>query len=212
VTVGIRDLNTDALVAKLSGDDYPSSLTSAPGEIVARGPNVMRGYWNAPDATAEALDADGWYHTGDVGRFEDGYLRITDRIKHMIVSKGGKNIYPGPIEERFTTNPLVEQIMVVGEGREYLTALVVPNAEALAAHARENGSDGTLEADAVQQLFRTTFRTYSKGAASHEKIRDFRLIEEPFSEENGLLTPTMKLKRRAVEARYADLVEAMYAG
>jgi len=215
VTVGIRDLDTDALVAELSGADYPSSLTSASGEIVARGPNVMRGYWNADEATDEAIDADGWYHTGDVGRFEDGYLRITDRIKHMIVSKGGKNIYPSPIEERFTTNPLVEQIMVVGEGREYLTALVVPNPEAVEALAREQNlptNGDLLSLDAVQQPFRTAFRNYSKGAASHEKIRDFRLIAEPFSEENGLLTPTMKLKRRAVEERYADFVEAMYGG
>jgi long-chain acyl-CoA synthetase len=96
VTVGIRDLDTDVIVAQLSGDDRDATLTSPAGEIVARGPNVMRGYWNAADATDEAIDADGWYRTGDVGRFEGGYLRITDRIKHMIVSRAGRTSTPAP--------------------------------------------------------------------------------------------------------------------
>ena len=126
VTVAIQ--KNGEIIAEQRGDAYPSSLTSGEGEIVARGPNIMKGYWGNEAATKEAIDADGWYHTGDVGRFVDGYLQITDRIKHMIVNKGGKNIYPGPIEDQIKgLTPLIEQIVVVGEGREFLTALVVPN-------------------------------------------------------------------------------------
>ena len=176
----------------------------------------MKGYWNNDEATREAIDADGWYHTGDVGRFDGGYLTITDRIKHMIVSKGGKNIYPGPIEEQFVTDPLIDQIMVIGEGREYLTALVVPGMDALMAFATAQGvayerPSELLEKDEVAQLYRKTFRSYSRTAAAHEKIRDFRLIADPFTVENELMTPTMKLKRRAIEGRYADLIDEMYA-
>src|SRR5690606_41294037 len=102
--------------ARRSGDEDPSGVARGEGGIVGKGPNVMTGYWNDEKATREAIDKDGWYHTGDVGRFDDGYLIITDRIKHMLVSAGGKNIYPGPIEERFKTVPWIEQIVVVGEG------------------------------------------------------------------------------------------------
>lgn len=216
VTVGIRRLQDGDIIGQLSGEDYPSTLTTEEGEIIARGPNIMKGYWNNDAATREAIDADGWYHTGDVGRFDNGYLLITDRIKHMIVSKGGKNIYPGPIEEQFTTVAWIDQIMVVGEGREYLTALVVPNLEALKATAREQGiaysdDEALLAHDDIQQLFAHEFRRYSRTAAAHEKIRDFRLLLEPFTVENGTMTPTMKLKRRAIEKEYHPLIDTMYA-
>ncbi|MEP0545571.1 MAG: long-chain fatty acid--CoA ligase [Rhodothermales bacterium] len=211
VTVAIRSLDDDRLIGQLSGEDYPSTMTTEPGEIVARGPNVMRGYWNDEAATHAVIDADGWYHTGDIGRFDGGYLTITDRLKHMIVSKGGKNIYPGPIEDAFKADPAIEQLVVVGEGREFLTALVVPNEAALAA-LTGGATDDVLQREEVRAPFAAAFRAYSRGAASHEKIRDFRLVAEPFSEENGLMTPTMKLKRRAIEQRYAALIESMYAG
>ena len=216
VTVGIQRLADGEIIGQLTGEDYPSTLTTEEGEIVVKGPNVMKGYWNNEAATREAIDADGWYHTGDVGRFEEGYLRITDRIKHMIVSKGGKNIYPGPIEEQFSTIPWIDQIMVVGEGREYLTALVAPEVDALKAYAREHDLAYESEADlfeneAIQQLFSQEFRRYSRRAAAHEKIRDFRLIPEPFTVENGMMTPTMKLKRRVIEQQYSTLIDEMYA-
>jgi long-chain acyl-CoA synthetase len=215
VTIGIQDIDSGEVIAQLRGEDYPSSLDSPAGEIVARGPNIMKGYWNAGGASGDALGDDGWYHTGDVGRFEGGYLRITDRIKHMIVSKGGKNIYPGPIEEQFATDPLIEQVMVVGEGREFLTALVVPNLDALAEWARQQGIPDDRQAllahERTRALFTASFRDYSKGAASHERIRDFRLLAAPFSEENGMMTPTMKLRRSAIEQSYAALIEEMYA-
>ena len=216
VTVAIRDLHSGRIIGQLTGRDAPSPLTTGAGEILAKGPNIMSGYWGRPEDSADVFDAEGWFRTGDVGRFENGYLRITDRIKHMIVSKGGKNIYPGPIEKTLGAHPLVEQIVVLGEGREFLTALVVPDLDAVRAEAKAAGlsasSAAELLADAhIQAQFASALRTYSMGAASHEKVRDFRLIEEPFSVENELLTPTLKPKRKAIEARYADLTDAMYA-
>lgn len=216
VTIAIQRTSDLKIVGQLSGEDYPSNLTTEEGEIIARGPNIMKGYWNNEEATREAIDPDGWYHTGDVGRFEDGYLVITDRIKHMIVSAGGKNIYPGPIEDQFKTVQWIDQILVVGEGREFLTALVVPQFEALQKYARDHEIAFEDDADLIQKpeiqkLFEEEFRNYSRQAAAHEKIRDFRLLTEAFSVENDMLTPTMKPKRRIIEERYADLIESMYA-
>jgi long-chain acyl-CoA synthetase len=168
----------------------------------------MKGYWNNDDATKESIDDDGWYHTGDVGRFDNGYLMITDRIKHMIVSKGGKNIYPGPIEDGFKTESMIDQVMVVGEGREYLTALVVLAEDAATKVA---GSEDPFESEAVADYLKKFFRAYSREAAAHEKIRDFRLVREAFTVDNGLMTPTLKLRRKAIEKEYAPLIDSMYA-
>lgn len=203
VTVGIMDLESGQIKAEISGEDYPNDLDSPAGEIVAKGPNIMLGYWQNDQATKEAIDDAGWYHTGDVGRFDGGYLRITDRIKHMIVSKGGKNIYPGPIEEMFKTEALIDQMMVVGEGREFLTAMVVPNEDAL----RMTGGEAQLDL-----ALKNIFRTYSKGAAAPEKIRDYRLVSEPFTVDNGMMTPTLKLRRRVIEEHFAGLIDEMYSG
>ncbi len=215
VTIGIRDLGSGRMLAEVEGAQRPSRITTAPGEILARGPNVMPGYWNRPADTADAFDADGWFRTGDVGRFEDGYLRITDRIKHMIVSQGGKNIYPGPIEAAFASSPLVEQVMVVGEGREFLSALVVPELDALRAEvkAREipaSSADEILARPEVAALYDALFADHNRQSASHEKVRAWRFAQ-PFTVEDGLLTPTMKLRRRAIEARYAGLIDGVYA-
>ena len=217
VTVGIQNPDTSEILGQIKGDDYPNSLTTEPGEIIAKGPNIMKGYWNNPEATSEAIDPDGWYHTGDVGRFENGFLMITDRIKHMIVSAGGKNIYPGPIEEGFKHEPWIDQLMVIGEAREFLTALVVPDEDVIRNFAKEQGLAASklvdiLATDEVQKVFQQLFRSYARQAAAHEKIRDFRLVLEPFSVENGMMTPTMKLKRRVIEKQYAEMIDEMYAG
>ncbi|MDA0873469.1 MAG: long-chain fatty acid--CoA ligase, partial [Bacteroidetes bacterium] len=217
VTVAIQNPDTLEILGEQVGDNYPSALTTTSGEIIAKGPNIMKGYWGNPEATAEAIDKDGWYHTGDVGRFENGFLVITDRIKHMLVSAGGKNIYPGPIEEGFKHEPWIDQIMIVGEAREFLTALVVPDEGVIRSYAKEQGLAASSLADIlateeVQRVFQQLFRSYSRSAAAHEKVRDFRLVLEPFSVDNGMMTPTMKLKRKVIGERYADLIEEMYAG
>jgi len=209
-------LEDNKIIAQLSGEDYPSTLTSEEGEILNRGPNTMKGYWNNEEATREMIDADGWLHTGDVGRFEDGYLKITDRIKHMIVNAGGKNIYPGPIEELFKTSKWIDQLVVVGERQPFMASLIVPDFEALRLFAKEqgitfDGIEDLLQKEEILALFRKEIKDYSKELASHEKIRDFRLIPSEFTVESGELTPTMKVKRRVIQERYGDLIEEMFA-
>lgn len=215
VTVGIQRLEDSKIIAEISGEDYPTELSSEPGEILCKGPNVMKGYWKNTDATREMIDDDHWLHTGDVGRFVDGRLQITDRIKHMIVNAGGKNIYPGPIEDMFKTSKWVDQLVVVGEGKPFMAALIVPDFESLEAHAEEQGikynsTEDLLEHEDIQSIYRTEIRNYSKELASHEKIRDFRLLPAEFSVETGELTPTLKVKRRIIKAKYGEIIEDMF--
>lgn len=215
VTVGIQRLEDSKIIAQLSGEDYPSDLTSEAGEILNRGPNTMKGYWKNDEATREMIDEDGWLHTGDVGQFVNGRLKITDRIKHMIVNAGGKNIYPGPIEDLFKTSPWIDQLVVVGEKKSYMAALIVPDFEALETYAKQNdiqheGMENFLSHEAIQNIFNKEIRSFSKELASHEKIRDFRLIPHEFSVETGELTPTLKVKRRIIEEKYGDLIEDIF--
>ena len=215
VTVGIRSLQNGRLTARLSGEDYPSALDSEEGEILNRGPNTMKGYWNNEQATKEMIDEEGWLHTGDVGRFVNGRLKITDRIKHMIVNAGGKNIYPGPIEDLFKTSPWIDQIVVVGEKKSFMGALIVPNFEALKKYAKQNHIDyesntELIRSDSTRNLYSREIRSFSKDLASHEKIRDFRLISHEFSVETGELTPTLKVKRRVIEEKHGDLIAEMF--
>lgn len=215
ITVGIQRLEDNKIIAMVSGEDYPTDLTSEPGEILNRGPNTMKGYWKDEAATAEVIDEDGWFHTGDVGKFENGMLKITDRIKHMIVNAGGKNIYPGPIEDTFKTSPWIDQLVLVGEKKAYMAALIVPDFEALEKHARQNKiqySDRTelLEHEYVQDLYSKEIRSFSRQLASHEKIRDFRLLEQEFGIETGELTPTLKVKRRVIEERFKHLIDDIF--
>lgn len=216
ITVGIQRLEDNEIIARLSGEDYPTDMTSEPGEILCKGPNVMKGYWKNDEATREMIDEDGWLHTGDVGRFDNGNLQITDRIKHMIVNAGGKNIYPGPIEDLFKTSKWVDQIVVVGESQAYMAALIVPDFEILKAFADEQGISYEGEEDLIrhpdiQSIYRKEIRKYSKELASHEKIRDFRLIAHEFTVESGELTPTLKVKRRIIEDKYGDLIQDIFA-
>lgn len=216
VTVGIQRLEDNQIIAQISGEDYPSDLTSEEGEILNRGPNTMKGYWKNEQATKEMIDDDGWLHTGDVGRFENGRLKITDRIKHMIVNAGGKNIYPGPIEDLFKTSPWIDQLVVVGEKQSYMAALIVPDFEALEKHARQNDieyadMEELIAHEAIQNIYSKEVRTFSKQLASHEKVRDFRLIASEFTVETGELTPTMKVKRRVIEEKYGDLIQDIFS-
>ena len=217
VSVAIQSLDSDERIVEVNGNDYPTRPTTEEGEILVKGPNVMSAYWEAPTQTRGAFDPDGWYHTGDVGRFDKGYLQITDRIKHMIVSRGGKNIYPGPLEESFKTQAWIDQIVVVGEDRPFLSALVVPDFDSLRMRARDHGIDEGTYSDAellqhedLQAAFDDLFRTYNHQAAGHEKIRNFRLLAEPFTVEDGTLTPTLKLRRSVITERHADRIDAMY--
>src|SRR6056297_670354 len=215
VTVGIQRLDDNEIIATLSGEEYPSDLTSEQGEILNRGPNTMKGYWKNEEATKEMIDDDGWLHTGDVGRFVNGRLQITDRIKHMIVNAGGKNIYPGPIEDMFKTSKWIDQLVVVGEKQPYMAALVVPDFDVLESYARKENIEfedhqELIDKDEIKTIFKKEIRSFAGELASHEKIRDFRLVPQEFSVETGELTPTLKVKRRVIENKYGHLIEDIF--
>ncbi len=179
------------------------------GEIFARGPSVMMGYWRDDEATRATIDADGWLHTGDIGMInERGRLVITDRKKHLFISSGGKNIAPNPIEARVLESTLIDQVMLIGDAREYCTALIVPDVDAAAALSKKGSSDALTIRQAIQADIDKLQRDFAK----HERIRKFTILDEPFTVENGMLTPTLKVKRKVVEERYKHVIEAMYAG
>lgn len=216
VTVGIQRVDDGKILAEVSGESYPTEVSTEAGEIIVRGPNVMKGYWRQEEATNEVIDSEGWFHSGDIGKFDGGYLKITDRIKHMIVNAGGKNIYPGPIEDALKTNMLIEQAVVVGEKQSFMGALIVPDFEAIKSKAKEWGLKASREEDLIQEpkvleTFKKEIRVFSKDQASHEKIRDFRLLSQPFTVETGELTPTLKVKRRVIEEKYAEQIKSIFA-
>ena len=188
------------------------------GEVLARGPNIMKGYHNKPDATREAVDADGWLHTGDIGELDaDGYLRITDRKKDIIVTAGGKNIAPQPIENLIKTNGFVVNAVMIGDKRKFPIMLVVPNRDALIKWAGERGlATGDYDRllahpDAVAKVEREVMANL-RDLASYETPKKFVLLAKDFSIDSGELTPTLKVKRRVVEQRYKDAIEAAYVG
>lgn len=186
------------------------------GEILARGPNIMLGYWQQPEATAEVVDVEGWLHTGDVGYMDgDGYLYITDRKKDIIVTSGGKNIAPQPIEGKLAATAYIQQVVVVGDKYPYLTALVVPNFENLETVFAEEGLTGLSREDVVahretERLVGEAFKVVNQELAVHERLRRFTLLAREFSLEEGELTPTMKIRRRVVAERYRDQIDRMY--
>ena len=186
------------------------------GEILTRGPHVMKGYFNNESATAEVINEEGWFHTGDIGIIdEDGFVKITDRKKNIIVLSNGKNVAPQPIESELVQSPFINQIMLVGNERKNLAALIVPNFDALKAWAAENGVAmddlaTMLETREVQQLIQSEIRSRLTDFADFEQVRRFTLLEKEFSQEADEMTPTLKLKRNVIIARYADAIEEMY--
>jgi long-chain acyl-CoA synthetase len=186
------------------------------GEILVRGPNVMRGYFNQPDATRDAIDAEGWFHTGDVGELDDGgFLRITDRKKDIIVTAGGKNIAPQPIEGMVKANKFVLNAVMLGDRRKFPVILVVPNREALQVWAAQRNlatsePDDFLQVPDVVSKIETEVMGSLRGLASFEMPKKVLIIPDDFTVENGELTPTLKVKRRVVEERYSDRIDALY--
>ena len=184
------------------------------GEILARGPNVMQGYYKLPEATAEVLEPDGWYHTGDIGHVDaDGLLYITDRKKALFKLSTGKYVAPQPIEGRLIMSRYVEQAVVVGNQHKFCTALIVPNVEALQhLHEDELARDAMLGHERTQQVMSEAIQAANEGAPHWEQVKQFRLVTTPFSIEGGELTPKMSIKRRVVHEKYADLIATMYEG
>jgi long-chain acyl-CoA synthetase len=191
-------------------------LDPATGEILVRGPNVFMGYLNQPEKTAETIDPDGWLHTGDVGTADaDGYYRITDRLKDIIITAGGKNITPSEIENELKFSPYITDAVLVGDQRPYLTAIVMIDQENVERFAQDHdiafsNYASLTRAPEVQALIQAEVDRVNQQFARVEQVKKFFLLERQLSAEDEELTPTMKLKRKLVHAKYAEQIEAMY--
>ena len=186
------------------------------GEVLTRGPHVMKGYYKNPEATAETIDKNGWLHTGDIGIMdEEGLLYITDRKKNIIVTSGGKNVTPATIENLLATSPYIEQVMVVGDRRNYLTALIVPKFATLKKYAAEHGIvfssiEELLKNKTIYDTMDADIQKLTASLARFEQLKKFALLPKEFTVESGELTPTLKVKRKVVSEKYAAVIEKMY--
>src|SRR5690348_6429313 len=191
-------------------------MIAGDGEICTRGPHVMKGYYNKPDATAEAIDAEGWFHTGDIGELEDGFLRITDRKKDLIATSGGKKIAPQPIENKVKTNKYISQAVMIGDKRKFPSLLVVPNWENVEKWAKIKNLIWTdraqlLQMPIVRAKMEKEVAKELEGLARFEMPKKIGLLEYDFSVERGELTPTLKVKRRVIDQQYKNVIDALYA-
>lgn len=181
------------------------------GEVLVRGPIVMKGYWQRPDATKEVIDADGWYYTGDIGTLDGGgFLTIVDRKREILVLKTGKNIAPQAIENLLNRTPLVCNVCALGHDRRFATALIVPDLTAVGQRLGLT-KPATLNAPEVAELLCKELNGLMSDLSDFERVKRFTLIAEPFAPDSGLVTPTMKLLRRKIAERYADEIEDLYA-
>jgi long-chain acyl-CoA synthetase len=189
---------------------------AADGELCVKGPSVMSGYWNLPEKTAEVFDEDGFFLTGDIAEIDaDGFVRITDRKKDLIVTAGGKNVAPQPIENELKRSPLIDNAVLIGDRRPYIIALLSPNQEELERWAEAEG----VAYDTVEELtkhpkiaagYAEMIAATNKNLARYEQIKKFVVLPLMLSIEGGHLTPTLKVKRRVVEKDYAELIESLY--
>jgi long-chain acyl-CoA synthetase len=187
------------------------------GEVLAKGPNIMQGYYNKPEATAEAIDPEGWLHTGDIGEMDaDGYLKITDRKKDLIKTAGGKYIAPQPIENQVKLNKFVANAVLLGDKRKFSILLVVPNYEVLEAWAKSEGFSFASRRElialpAVRTKVQTEALSTLTDLARFEMPKKVVLLEQDFTIESGELTPTLKVKRRVVEKNYQTVIDQAYS-
>jgi long-chain acyl-CoA synthetase len=190
-------------------------MIAADGEILSRGPHIMRGYYNNAEATKDAIDEEGWFHTGDIGELTDGFLRITDRKKDIIVTAGGKNIAPQPIENMLRTNKYVSQAVMLGDKRKFPVVLVVPNWDQLEKWAASQNIVWTSRAEllampTINAKMEKEVKTQLASLASYETPKKVALLEHDFSVERGELTPTLKVKRRVIDKTYQPLIDGLY--
>jgi long-chain acyl-CoA synthetase len=185
------------------------------GEILARGPNIMQGYYKNKKETDEVIK-DGWLHTGDIGVFDSqGFLMITDRKKHLFKTSAGKYIAPTPIENLFLTSKFIDQFVLIGDRRMFLSALIVPDFEAVKEYADSNKLEYTsleelIKTKEIYNLIEKDMSVVQKKLANYERVRKFAILDKPFSLENGEITPSLKVRRKFVEERYGHLIEEMY--
>jgi long-chain acyl-CoA synthetase len=216
------------IIAANKPDDYKFGTVGKPfpgvavklasdGEILARGPNIMLGYYKNRKETEESIK-DGWLHTGDIGVFDsEGFLMITDRKKHLFKTSTGKYIAPSHIENLFLASKYIDQFVLIGDRRMFLSALIVPDFEAIQLYADENkiyynNLAELVHTKEIYNMIEQEMLQVQKKLANYERVRKFTLLEKPFSLENGEVTPSLKIRRKAVEERYGNLIEEMYAG
>jgi long-chain acyl-CoA synthetase len=185
------------------------------GEIVTRGPHVFQGYFKDPEQTARAIDPEGWLHTGDVGAWEEGRLKIVDRKKDILITAGGKNIAPAYIENKLKFSPYIQDAVVIGDRRKYVVALILIDEDNVTKYAQDHRLPFATFAELTQspevnKLIGHEVEKVNKTLSQVEGVKRFALLPRRFYEEEGDVTPTKKVKRRNIEKRYADLVESLY--
>jgi len=206
MTVGTVGPVIDKVTVKIAED----------GEILVKGPNVMLGYYNCPDATAEVIDSDGWFHTGDIGIFEENrFLKITDRKKEIFKTSGGKYIAPMIIENKLKESPFIEQAMVIGENQKYASALIVPAFAVLKDWCAKNGISYTtneemIQNEKVKKLIQEEVENINKQLAQYETIKRPELLAREWSIDQGEMTPKLSLKRKVILAANKNLVDKIY--
>ncbi|WP_443939538.1 AMP-dependent synthetase/ligase [Pedobacter sp. MW01-1-1] len=215
IEIGIQDVDTKAILNIQTYDTFNEEFECPEGEIIVRGHCVMKGYFNKPAETAEAIDKDGWFHTGDIGRFYKGNLQITDRLKNMIVNAYGKNVYPTPVENIYLKSPKIDQLFLIGDKREFITAIIIPNRETLEETFNLKPSffeeaDLFIENPEIVAWMEQDIKKISNELAKFERIKNFKIKRNPFNIDEGEITPTLKVKRRIVEKKYADVINEMY--
>ncbi|MCD6571513.1 MAG: long-chain fatty acid--CoA ligase [Deltaproteobacteria bacterium] len=187
------------------------------GEILVRGPQIFKGYWNMPEETRDAFTEDDWFKTGDIGEIDDeGFLTITDRKKELFVTSGGKNIAPHPIELALTTRPYIDQVCLAGDGKKYITALIVPDFEEVKRYAKSKGIQADsvkdiIDRPEIKELIKEQVDNVNEDLPRYEQIKYYTILDKPFSVETGELTPTLKVKRRVVNDKYKKQIEMMYS-
>ncbi len=215
IEVAIQDVDSKKILTIQTHDTFDENFECPEGEIIVRGHCVMKGYWNKPQETAEVIDPDGWFHTGDIGRYYMGNLQITDRIKNMLVNAYGKNIYPTPVENTYLKSSKIEQIFLIGDKREYVTAILIPSKEVLQEtfHLNEEffqEKDSFIRDQKILDWLNEDIRKYSTELAKFERMKSFLVKRTPFSIEEGEITPTMKAKRKVIENKYSEDISEMY--
>ena len=215
IEVAIQDVESKKIITIQTNQSFNENFECAEGEIIVRGHCVMKGYWNKPLETAEVIDNDGWFHTGDIGRYYKGNLRITDRIKNMLVNAYGKNIYPTPVENTYLKSPKIEQIFLIGDKREYVTAIVIPSKEVLQEtfNLKEEyfqEQDSFIRDQNIVDWLNTDIRKYSAELAKFERLKSFLVKRNPFSIEEGEITPSLKAKRKVIESKYSEDINDLY--
>jgi len=212
--VAIQNPDTKEIYTVQTYHTFKPDFISEEGEILSKGPNVMKGYWNNKVETDKVFDEDGWFHTGDIGRFEKGYLKITDRLKNMLVTSLGKNIYPTQLENNFLKSPRIEQIFIIGDKQEFVTAIIVPAKEEAVAKGMDaalfDSENVFIEDEKMRHWLMEDVKKYNENLAKFERVKDFIIKRTPFSIEDGDMTITLKVKRKVVMEKFADEISKLY--